>query len=35
MWWALLMVQLPLVRLLASRKTGSIAFDTNGFDLKG
>jgi uncharacterized MAPEG superfamily protein len=35
MWWALLMVQLPLVRLLASRKTGSMAFDPNGFDLQG
>jgi uncharacterized MAPEG superfamily protein len=35
MWWALLMVQLPLVRLLASRKTGSMAFDPNGFDLEG
>ncbi len=35
MWWALLMVQLPLVRLLASRKTGSMAFDPNGFDLDG
>jgi len=35
LWWALLMVQLPLVRLLASRKTGSMAFDPNGFDLEG
>jgi len=35
MWWALLMAQLPLVRLLASRKTGSMAFDPNGFDLEG
>lgn len=35
MWWALLMLQLPLVRLLASRKTGSMAFDPNGFDLEG
>ena len=35
MWWALLMVQLPLVRLLASRKTGSMAFDPNCFDLEG
>lgn len=35
MWWALLMVQLPLVRLLASRRTGSMAFDPNGFDLQG
>lgn len=34
-WWALLMVQLPLVRLLASRKTGSMAFDPNGIDLQG
>ncbi len=34
-WWALLMVQLPLVRLLASRKTGSMAFDPNGIDLEG
>ena len=34
-WWALLMVQLPLVRLLASRKTGSMAFDPNGIDLDG
>ena len=35
LWWALLMVQLPLVRLLASRRTGSMAFDPNGFDLDG
>ena len=34
-WWALLMVQLPLIRLLASRKTGSMAFDPNGIDLEG
>ncbi len=34
-WWALLMAQLPLVRLLASRKTGSMAFDPNGIDLQG
>lgn len=34
-WWAVLMAQLPLVRLLASRKTGSMAFDPNGFDLEG
>ena len=34
-WWALLMVQLPLVRLLASRRTGSMAFDPNGIDLEG
>jgi uncharacterized MAPEG superfamily protein len=34
-WWAVLMVQLPLVRLLASRKTGSMAFDPNGIDLQG
>jgi uncharacterized MAPEG superfamily protein len=35
MWWALLMVQLPLIRLLASKKTGSMAFDPNGIDLEG
>lgn len=35
LWWALLMAQLPLVRLLASRKTGSMAFDPNGIDLDG
>ena len=34
-WWAVLMIQLPIVRLLASRKTGSLAFDPNGFDLQG
>jgi uncharacterized MAPEG superfamily protein len=34
-WWAVLMIQLPMVRLLASRKTGSLAFDPNGFDLQG
>jgi uncharacterized MAPEG superfamily protein len=34
-WWALLMAQLPLVRLLASKKTGSMAFDPNGIDLEG
>ncbi len=34
-WWALLMVQLPLIRLLASKKTGSMAFDPNGIDLDG
>ena len=34
-WWALLMVQLPLIRLLASRKTGSMAFDPNGIDMEG
>ncbi len=34
-WWALLMVQLPLIRLLASKKTGSMAFDPNGIDLQG
>jgi uncharacterized MAPEG superfamily protein len=34
-WWALLMAQLPLIRLLASRKTGSMAFDPNGIDLQG
>ena len=35
MWWALLMAQLPLIRLLASRRTGSMAFDPNGIDLEG
>ena len=34
-WWAILMAQLPLIRLLASRKTGSMAFDPNGIDLEG
>lgn len=34
-WWAVLLVQLPAIRLLASKKTGSMAFDPNGSDLEG
>jgi len=34
-WWAALMVQLPLIRLLASKSTGSMSFDPNGSDLEG
>jgi uncharacterized MAPEG superfamily protein len=34
-WWAVLLVQLPVVRLIASKKTGSTVFDPNGSDLEG
>ena len=34
-WWAALLVQLPLIRLLASKSTGSMMFDPNGSDLEG
>jgi uncharacterized MAPEG superfamily protein len=34
-WWAVVLFQLPLIRLLAGRKTGSMAFDPNGADLEG
>ncbi len=35
MWWAVLMVQLPLIRMLASKTTGSMSFDPDGQDLEG
>ena len=34
-WWGLLLVQLPVIRLLASRNSGSMIFDPNGNDLEG
>jgi uncharacterized MAPEG superfamily protein len=34
-WWAVLLVQLPGIRMLASKSTGSMAFDPNGSDLEG
>lgn len=34
-WWALLLFQIPVVRLLASKKTGNMNFDPNGADLEG
>jgi len=34
-WWAALLVQLPLIRMLASKSTGSMSFDPNGNDLEG
>ena len=34
-WFALLMVQLPAIRMIASRSTGSMKFDPNGADLEG
>jgi len=34
-WWAVLLVQLPGIRMLASKSTGSMAFDPNGNDLEG
>lgn len=34
-WWAVLLVQLPLIRLMASKDTGSMVFDPNGSDLEG
>ena len=33
--WAVLLVQLPGMRMLASKSTGSMAFDPNGSDLEG
>lgn len=35
LWFAVLMVQLPAIRLIASRSTGSMKFDPNGADLEG
>ena len=34
-WWGLLLVQLPAIRMLASKSTGSMVFDPNGNDLEG
>ncbi len=34
-WYAVLMVQLPAIRMIASRSTGSMKFDPNGADLEG
>ena len=34
-WYALLMVQLPAIRMIASRSTGSMKFDPMGADLEG
>lgn len=34
-WWAVLLVQLPVIRLIASKATGSMVFDPNGSDLEG
>ena len=34
-WWAVMMVQLPAIRMIASKSTGSMAFDPNGSDLEG
>jgi uncharacterized MAPEG superfamily protein len=34
-WWAVLLVQLPVIRLIASKATGSTVFDPNGSDLEG
>ena len=34
-WWAVLLVQLPLIRMIASKSTGSMSFDPNGADLEG
>ena len=34
-WWAVLLFQLPAIRMLASKKTGSMSFDPSGNDLEG
>ena len=34
-WWAVLILQLPVIRLMASKKTGSMMFDPDGKDLQG
>ena len=34
-WWAILLFQLPAIRMLASKTTGSMSFDPNGADLEG
>ena len=34
-WWAVLLFQLPAIRMLASKKTGSMSFDPSGTDLEG
>ena len=34
-WYAVLMLQLPAIRMIASRSTGSMKFDPNGNDLEG
>jgi uncharacterized MAPEG superfamily protein len=34
-WWAVLLVQLPAMRMLASKSTGNMSFDPNGSDLEG
>ncbi|MBT4522218.1 MAG: MAPEG family protein [Halieaceae bacterium] len=35
LWWAVLLFQLPVIRLIASKSTGSMSFDPNGSDLEG
>ena len=35
LWWAVMLVQLPAIRMIASRATGSMKFDPNGADLQG
>ncbi len=34
-WWALLLFQIPVIRLIASKTTGNMVFDPNGSDLEG
>ena len=35
LWYAVLLVQLPAIRMIASKSTGSMVFDPNGADLDG
>ncbi len=34
-WWAVLILQIPVIRLIASKTTGNMNFDPNGADLDG
>ena len=34
-WWAVVLIQLPLIRMIASKSTGNMSFDPNGSDLEG
>jgi len=34
-WWAVLLVQLPVIRMIAGKQTGTMVFDPDGADLEG